>query len=142
MQASRVRMLGRDGLTIMEVLVAAAILGIVCLALLLSSSMAWRTADNNRILTEARSFAREGLETATAAGVGGLLQSNTVLNAQTNISSTAVKLVRTAEAYWHNADGSLGTLGTNVYAEVHMHVRFLSPLTRSNTVTTLTGLVR
>ncbi len=105
------------------------------LAILLSIGLfelgwkARRWSEHARVATEARSVAKQKLEELIAAGRDGLAKPGCLLaNAGTNVSSLGQDIVLSPRILWHAGDKSVVSASSNVYAELHLDVTFVSPL--------------
>lgn len=132
----------RSGLTLIEVMISLAVLGLLFGGLITCGLTALRMAEYLRVSTEARAVGKEALESMVAAGRDTLGQSGfTVLHPTTNYSSLDQPLVRTVRLVWHNADGSAASASSNAYVEAHVDVSFYSPINKLSKVTTISGLI-
>lgn len=132
----------RSGLTLIEVMIALGVLGLLFGGLISCGLTALRMAEYLRVSTEARTFGKEALESMVAVGRDTLGQSEfTLLHPATNYSSLDQPLVRTVRLVWHNADGSIATASSNAYVEAHVDVTFYSPLNKLPKLTTVSGLI-
>lgn len=139
------RLGSRAGVSLVEVAVAMALAGLLTAGLFTLGVSIQRQAEHTRIATEARSLGKEQLEEIYAMRIANLLKPTcTVLNGLTNTSTIFPEytIVRTPRAVWHNGGGSVVTQAVDaVYAEVHVDVRYWSPLFKRDHTDTYTMLV-
>ena len=116
-------------MTLIEVVIAMGLLALLCSGLYVVGLNARRFAEHNRLATEARSLAKERMEEIVAIGAGNLAKSGcTLVNGDTNTSSTGYYIVRHPHLVWHAADGSVVGSDLARYAEVRVDVTYRSPL--------------
>lgn len=118
-----------SGFTLIEVTIAMALTTLMCVGLYGMGLSARRSAERNRLSTEARSFAKELLEEVVGIGRGNLAKPTCTL-LQTSVvksSGPGYLITRTPQAIWHAADGSVVAAPDADYAEVHITVSYPSP---------------
>lgn len=129
--ASRVRR--SEGMTLVEVMVAIALVGLMCGGLFTLGLNVRSRSETNRIATEARALAKQRLEEMIGAGRANLAKSScTLFNVDTNFSSLGYPVVRTPIVVWHSSGGAITTATDAVYAEVHVAVTYKSPSYKKN----------
>jgi Tfp pilus assembly protein PilV len=122
----------KDGMTLVEVVIAMCLISLVCGGLYALNIKTMRFGEHNRLATEARSLAKERLEELISVGALNLAKpSCTMLNTDTNLSSRGYPIIRQPQIIWHAADGSVVASTNAAYAEIHMNVNYRSPLTKS-----------
>jgi prepilin-type N-terminal cleavage/methylation domain-containing protein len=126
--------IGCGGMTLVEVLIALALSVLLCAGLFKVGLKTAVFGEDNRVATEARFYAKERLEEILATGRGNLSDSCTLLLSDTNLSTRGYPIVRIPRIVWHTADKSITGTSNAIYGEVHVDVRYWSPLS-STTVT-------
>ena len=120
---------GQSGMTLVEVVISMGLVALLCSGLYAVGLNARRFAEHNRLATEARSLAKERMEEMYAIGAANLAKSGcTLVNSDTNTSSTGYPIARHPYLVWHAADGSVVGSDLARYAEVHVDVAYRSPL--------------
>lgn len=119
----------RLGLTLVEVVIAMALVALLCLGLFTVGLKSRRFAEHSRVATEARTLAKQRLEEIVAGGRLNLATPTyTLLGVVSNTSSRGYPIIRTPYVLWHAADGASVGASSGVYAEVHVDVSFWTPL--------------
>jgi len=132
----------RAGTTLVEVLVAASLVLLLGAGLIALGLSARRLAEYSRVATEARSLGRERLEAMVSLGKENLaLSSCSLLNADTNASSSGYPIVRRTRVVLHGGDGSVVGISSNAYAEIHVDVVFPSVLSKRQATNTYSMLL-
>ena len=132
----------RRGMTLIEVLIAIAIVALMCAGLLPVGLKARRFAEHNRLATEARLLAKERLEEMISVGRPNLaLPGCTLSNACTNLSSQGYSIVQQPQIVWHAADGTVVAAAAAVYAEAHVDVTYRSPLLKQPSTDTYSTII-
>ncbi len=118
---------GRKGFTLVEVTIAMAIAVLISAGLYTMGLHVRRSANHNRLATEARAFAEERLEMIVATGVENLAKpSNTLLEESSFMSQIKSVVTQTPRVAWYTADRSASAAGDADYAEVHIDVTYRS----------------
>ncbi len=116
------------GFSLIEVVIAMALTTLMSAGLYSMGLQVRRSADRNRLATEARSLAKERLEEIVATGIVNLAKpSNSLLDESRVTSQMHYELVQTPWVIWHAADGSIAAPADADYAEVHITVSYRSP---------------
>ncbi len=123
---------GTAGMTLIEVLMAVAIISLMAAAIYLGGFAVLRHAQSVTIVTAANLYAKEGLEEVASYGYdnlrGGNLPSQEIM---ANPETHNVALVRNVNVIWHAPDGSTNSVGLDLgYAEAIARVTWQI---RSNT---------
>jgi len=130
------------GLTLIEVVIGMALAVLLCLGLISVSLKTQHFSEYSRLATEARSLAKERMEDIMAAGFDTLKNpSYSLLLPDTNTSSLGYPIVRDTHVVWHMGDGSITSAETGTYAEVHVDVSYMSPLTGRGATNTYSMIV-
>lgn len=124
----RHRRVCRQGMTMVEVLIAMLFAAGVCAGLYKVGWQARRFAEHSRLATEARSLAKEKLEEIISHSLADLKTSTYWWNTDTNFGMTGYPIVRTSRVAWHQGDGGAAEYANAVYAEIDVDVVFPSPL--------------
>lgn len=134
----------RSGMTLVEVLVACALLALVSSGLVACGMVAIRMSHYLRTSTEARGMAKARMEAITSGGRFRLAQSEyDMILPYTNTASLDHPVVLNTRVVWHDADGNVvGAGGSNDYAEVHVDVTYFEPFRRGSKTDTYSGIVR
>ncbi len=133
---------GRNGMTLVEVMIAMFLLAIVAGGLYAVGIKSRQLAEQNRLATEARALAKERLEEIIALGFEGLTRPTcTLWHTDTNYSAQGHRIVRQPTAIWHAADGSIASPTNASYVEAHVAVRYLLPLTSKQQVDSYSTIV-
>jgi len=119
----------RSGMTLSEVMVSMTLVAMLAGGLMMMGMRARALVEHNRLVTEARSLAKERVEEMLSLGVGELLKpSCTVTNQDVMLSSQGHQIFRRPIIIWHAADFSIVTDPDDAaYLEAHVHVSFMSP---------------
>lgn len=130
-------------MTLVEVMVAMGILGIMLGGLFYCVIMAQRMGEYLRESTEARAWSKACLELLTAAGrdrIGqpGFQEVQTV----TNYTSAHRPMVRSVRLMWHDGDGQTASAASNEYVEAHVDTVFYSAIAGGMATTTVSGIIR
>lgn len=124
-----------SGFTMVEVSIAMALVVLMSAGLYAMGMQVRRSANRNRLATEARAFAKERLEEIVATGLENLAKPNVpLLEASQLTSATHYVITQTPRVVWHAADGSTVAAADADYAEVYVDVSYRSQHT-SRTVT-------
>ena len=126
------------GLTLVEVMVAMALLSGICAGLYRVGWQARRYAEYARLANEARGLAKEKLEELVSHDLTELRASPSWWNADSNSSHTGASVVRQAHVVWHDPPYGIGAS----YAEIHVDVAFRSPLWNAIMTNTFSTLVQ
>jgi len=139
----RVRRNSRSGMTIVEVLVAGLLSGLLCAGLFAVGLSARKFAEHNRLSAEARSLAKERLEEMVSVGLDNLRQPSCLLRfPATNTATLGYAIERNPRLVWHGADGNIAAAEEAVYAEAHVDVTYYSPLLKKSTTDTYSTLIQ
>lgn len=131
------------GVTLIEVITAAAMLSILSAGLFGAGTAVSRVSQYLRITAEARAVAKERIETLTAGGRFPMTQGTyQALNTTTNNLSLGHPAIRRVQVLWHSADGGLASAESNAYAEVHVDVEYFQPLSREMTTDSYSVLIQ
>ncbi len=133
----------RSGVTLVEVVIALALVTLMCGGLFAVGLRAQRFGEHNRSETEAASMARERLEEMVAMGRENLaLQTCSLRNTVTNSAVMGKTVVRVPRLLWHAGDGSVTNASDSVYAEAHVDVTYYSPLYDQTVTKTYSTLIK
>jgi prepilin-type N-terminal cleavage/methylation domain-containing protein len=133
----------RQGLTLIEVVIAIALVVMMSAGMIAVVSKAQSYSQYTRMATEARTLAKDRIERIVGGGFDRLKAAGyDQMLTDTNLSSLGYPLVRSTYVVWHAADGSVAASTNATYAEVHVDIRFLSPLSKRLETNTLAMLVQ
>jgi len=119
------------GMTLVEVSIAMGLVCLLCAGLYSAGIMIRRIGEKNRLATEARSLAKERIEEMIAYGFENITKpSCQLLETNTLISARGYRITRTPHVIWHTADTRITTRDAADYAEVHVDVAFISPVSK------------
>jgi type II secretory pathway pseudopilin PulG len=119
-------------MTLVEVVVAMALVVLLCAGLYITGVKDQQFGEHNRLTTEARSLAKERLEEVVSYGVANLAKPGcTLLNADTNWSSLGYPVIRQCALVWHAANGQTAAATNAAYAEARVQVTYNSPLQKA-----------
>jgi prepilin-type N-terminal cleavage/methylation domain-containing protein len=131
------------GMTLIEVMTAAALLSLLSAGLFGAGIAVLRVSQFLRVTAEARAMAKERMETLTAGGRFRMTQGTyEALNTTTNTVTLDHPTVRRVQVLWHDADGNPAGPGSNAYAEIHVDVEYFQPLSREMRTDSYSVLVR
>jgi len=119
----------RQGMTLVEVCIAMALVALACGGLYAVGIKSRQFAEHNRTAMESRSLAKERLEEMIALGAEKLAGS--ITRTDTNFTSMGDEVVRQPRLVWHKADGTVGASTNAAYVEAHVDVTYRSPLTKA-----------
>jgi Tfp pilus assembly protein PilV len=131
----------RQGLTLVEVLIAVFFATAICIGLYQIGWTARRYAEYSRLATEARSRAKELLEELNSYSLDDLRQPSFLWRTETNESSMGYEIVRSPRVTWHGSGTEVVGLSSGVYAEVHVEVAFRSPLWQKQMTNTFSMII-
>ena len=124
-----------QGFTLVEVAIAMALVVLMSAGLYSMGLQVRRSANRNRLATEARAFAKERLEEIVALGLEDLAKPNSpLLEASQLTSAIHYVITQTPRVVWNAADGSSVAAADADYAEVYIDVSYRSQHT-SRTIT-------
>ena len=133
----------RSGMTLVEVMVALALVTLLTAGLYDLGLTVRRLSEHNSAATEARAFAKERIEEMVAMGRANLaFPGCLMMSATTNTTEQGYTMIRQPRIVWHGADRRVVGASTSVYAEVHVDVRFFSPLKKRFVTSTYSTLVQ
>ena len=134
---------GREGTTLVEVLMAVVIISIMAAAIYSGGFAVLRHAQSVTIVTAANLYAKEGLEEVVATGYdtlsgGSPVEQVTMVNPETH----HVDLVRNIDVIWHEPDGSTNSVPVEGgYAEVIARVSWQVPRSSNTASVALSSLL-
>lgn len=131
----------RQGVTLVEVMIAVLFSTAICAGLFEVGWKARRYAEYSRLATEARSRAKEQLEEIVSYNLSDLKQTSFQWKSETNISSLGYSIVRTPRVIFHAGNRAPAGASSSVYAEVHVDVMFQSPLWKKLMTNTFSMIV-
>jgi prepilin-type N-terminal cleavage/methylation domain-containing protein len=131
----------RAGMTLIEVVIAMALVALACGGLYAVGIKARQFAEHNRLANEARSLAKEQLEYMIACGATALARNPTDVRCDTNYSSLNYPIVRQPSLVWHAADGAVVTSTNAAYVEARVNVTYTSPLMKNQRTDSFSMLV-
>jgi type II secretory pathway pseudopilin PulG len=133
---------GVGGMTLVEVVIAMALVALMSAGLISVGLATRRFSEHNRIITEARTLAKDRIEDLVATRIDNLTAPGlTLMNSDTNLSSRGYPIVRSVQLVWHAADGTVAA-STGTYAEVSCNVSFMSPLYKKTMTNTYSMLIQ
>jgi type II secretory pathway pseudopilin PulG len=132
----------RDGMTLVEILIAMALVVMMCAGILTVVLKAKRFAEHTRVATAARGLAKERLEEMIAAGLEDVAAPACMYtNLTLHTTMIGYNVQRQARLYWHDVDGSVTARTNAAYAEAHVDVIYDSPLINGLQTDTYSGIV-
>lgn len=132
----------RDGMTLIEVLVASVLVVLMGLGLFALGLNAQRMGEYSRCATEARGLANERMEELVSQGIEGLRSASLVyLRPDTNTSLRGYPIMRSTRLVWRLGNGTITNSTDGCYAEAHVDIVFWSPLVGRNTTNTYSTLI-
>jgi|GEM_PF-1720880 len=118
----------RHGMTLIEVVMAIAIVVLLTGSLMVIGMKARQYTEHLRLAAEARILAKAKMEELVAYGASTFAMTGaTFLVTTTNLSSRGYPIVRSPIVVWHSADGLVVSPTNAAYAEVHVTVSYPSP---------------
>lgn len=132
----------KAGFTLVEVMVALALFGILATGLYATGLLTMRITAFNRVALEARALGIQMLEEIASEGRVNIAM-QAPYSEVTNRLLYGEEVVRGAVIIGHAGDRSVATnLASSAYVECHIYARYLSPLTRSHVTNWFSTLVR
>lgn len=143
MRTNETRRGGCEGMTLVEVMIAMGILGIMLGGLLYCVISAQRMGEYLRESTEARAWAKACMELLTAAGRDRIGQPGyQEVQMVTNYTSADHPMIRNVRMHWHDGNGQAASADSNEYVEVHVDTVFYSAVAGGMSTTTVSGIIR
>ena len=140
--ADKRRSIQCEGVTLVEVMVAMLLTAMLCAGTYTVGLYARGVSEKNRVAAEARSLARERLEEMIAAGKDNLaMASSTLADSTLHTCASGGSVKREPRLIWHAADGSITQAIGAAYAEVHMDVTYVSPVTHNEMKETISTII-
>lgn len=130
------------GFTLVEVMVAMALFGILATGLYATGLMTMRVTAFNRVSLEARALGVQMLEEIASQGVANIaLQAP--YSEVTNRLLYGEEVVRGALVIGHDLDRAVATnLAESAYVECHVYARYVSPMTRTTVTNWFSTIAR
>lgn len=131
----------KEGLSLIELLVAVAIIGVMSLALYSAGFSIVRHTQTVTIKTAAQMYAKEGLEELISSGYTKLMGGQPIVQ-QIREDTHNVALIRTPRIIWHNSDGSTSSVAVvKGYAEAIVQVTWTAPRTSHTGLVAISTLI-
>ncbi len=133
---------GQAAYTLVEVVVAVALVAILAIGLFASGIMVRKMTHANRVSLEARTLGIQLIEELSANDIPNLALIMP-FEERTNRLQFGEVVLRNAEAIGHDTNGSIvSNLVDSTYVELHVDVSFLSPLTRKTMINSFSTIVK